>query len=696
MNIKIVTEAPAWFLLLCILAGAAYAGVLYWRERLKNGMPSWLVGTLGFLRFLSVSVIAFLLMSPLLKTVFREVEKPVIVIATDYSESITANKDSAWYKNDFPDQLKELETSLNENYTVVQYAFGDHFSEGADTAFNHKETDISQLFEELETRYSDRNLGAVILATDGIYNRGTGPLYAAEWLKAPLFCIAAGDTTVRKDVLIENVRNNSVAFLGNKFPAEVIVHADKCKGENVTVTVSKGGQVINSQRIAINNDAFTATVPFELQATVTGIQRYSVSVSSVNGEDNSANNRHDFFVEVLDSRQKILIAAAAPHPDIAALKLSIENNDNYQVTTALINDLPQDISKFNLAILHSIPSDNSAGQKLLSDLDAAGIPIWYITGVQSKYTLFNSRKTGITIEMNGNRPNDCQPVIVRDFPLFAYSEKTLSWFQQLPAVQVPFAGFEANNSVSVLLKQKIGALNTDYPLLSFSDQNGRKSAMFTGEGIWRWRLADFSDNGNHDAFNEFIGKIIQYLSLVEEKSFFRVTAPNSVPENDRASFDAEVYNKSFELVQNTDVFLDITDEQGRKYNNTFSKTTRAYHLDAPLLPPGEYTWEARTKIGTENYSKKGKFVVTPLLAEKVVTTANHRLLFNLSAAHNGNVVYPKELSKLADLIRSREDIRPVIYNPQKMMDLIQIWWIFAILMGLLTIEWFIRKRNGAY
>jgi hypothetical protein len=115
-----------------------------------------------------------------------------------------------------------------------------------------------------------------------------------------------------------------------------------------------------------------------------------------------------------------------------------------------------------------------------------------------------------------------------------------------------------------------------------------------------------------------------------------------------------------------------------------------------MLAPGEYTWEARTKIGTENYSKKGKFVVTPLLAEKVVTTANHRLLFNLAAAHNGSVVYPKETSKLVDMIRSREDIRPVIYNPQKMMDLIQIWWIFAILMGLLTLEWFIRKRNGAY
>lgn len=696
MNIKIVTEAPAWFLLLCIIAGVAYAGVLYWRERKQNVMSKGLIALLGFLRFLSVSVIAFLLMSPLLKTVFREVEKPVIVIATDHSASIVANKDSAWYNSEFPAQLNDLENTLSENYTVVRYSFGDHFSEGSDSSFSHKETDISQMFDELETRYSDRNLGAVILATDGIYNRGTGPAYAAEWLKSPLFCIALGDTTVKKDALIENVRHNSVAFLGNKFPAEIIVHADKCKGESVNVTVRKGGQIINTQRVTVNEDNFTSTVLCELQATATGIQRYSVNVSSVNGEENTANNNYDFFVEVLDSRQKILVVGAAPHPDIAALKLSIESNDNYQVTTALLNDVPQEISKYNLAILHSIPADNSQAQKLLTDLDAAGIPIWYITGVQARYNLFNARKTGISIEMNGSRPNDCQPVIVKDFPLFSFSENTLSWFQRMPAVQVPFAGFETGNNVSVLLKQRIGTLNTDYPLMAFSEQNGRKTAVFTGEGIWRWRLADFAENGNHESFNEFIGKTIQFLSLIEEKSFFRVAAPNSVPENQRASFDAEVYNRSFELIQNTEVFMDITDEQGRKYNNTFSKTTRAYHLDAPMLPPGEYTWEARTKIGTETFTKSGKFVVTALMAERVVTTANHQLLYNLAAAHNGSVVYPKELQRLADLVKGREDIRPVIYNPQKMMDLIQIWWIFAILMGLLTLEWFIRKRNGAY
>ncbi len=696
MNINIVTEAPAWFLLLCILAGASYAGVLYWRERKNGTMPRWLVGILAMLRFTSVSVIAFLLMSPLLKTVFREVEKPVIVIAVDKSESIIANKDSSWYKNKFPSELDALENSLKDNYTVVRYSFGDHFSEGNDTGFYHKETDMSQLFDELETRYSDRNLGAVILASDGIYNRGSGPLYAAEWLKAPLFCIALGDTTVKKDVLIENTRHNSIAFLGNKFPVEVVVHADKCKGESVNITLSKGGQQLAVQRVNINDEVFTATVPFELQATSAGMQRYSVNVSIVNGDENTANNRYDFFVEVLDSRQKILIVAAAPHPDIAALKLSIENNDNYQVTTALVNDLPQDINKYNLAILHSIPSESAQAQKLLSDLDLAGTPIWYITGVQNRYTLFNQRKTGISVEMNGNRPNDCQPVPVRDFPLFTFSDKTLNWFQRMPAVQVPFAGFEKSNNVSVLLNQKIGTLNTDYPLMAFGEQNGRKSAVFAGEGIWRWRLADFSENGNHDAFNEFIGKTIQYLSLVEERSFFRVAAPNSVPENQRASFDAELYNKSFELVQNADVFLDITDSEGRKYNNTFSKTTRAYHLDAPMLPPGEYDWEARTKAGTESYSKKGKFIVVPLLAERVITTADHQLLNNLSVAHNGKLVYPEAIGSLAGLIASRDDIRPVIYNPQKMMDLIQIWWIFGLIISLLTIEWFIRKRNGAY
>lgn len=673
-----------------------YAAALYLRDRKYEGISKRILGFLSFLRFAAVSILAFLLLSPLLKTVFREVEKPVIVIATDHSQSVVSGKDSAWYRDNLIPELDKLQESLNENFTVVRYSFGDHFSEGEDSAFNHKETDFSTLFDELETRYSNRNLGAVILASDGIFNRGVSPVYSSGWLKSPVFAIALGDTTVKKDVLISDVNHNAIAFLGNKFPVEIIVNANKAVGANTTVTLSKGGQTVFTQRVTPDKESFTLAVPIELEASSVGIQKYTATVSAIDGEENTLNNRFDFFVEVLDSRQKVLIVGAAPHPDIGALKLSIENNDNYQVTTGILGEFTEQVNQYNLVILHSVPSETAMGQKLLSDLSAAGIPVWYITGAQERYSQFNELETGLQIVMNGSRANECQAVAVNEFPLFSLSEEASDFLPQFPAVSVPFAQFNTTNAVTPFMKQKIGMLNTDFPLWVFSEQQGRKVSVFAGEGIWKWKMTDFAAHGTHDIFDELVGKTIQYLSLREERSFLRVTAPTSKPENEEIMFDAEVYNQSFELIQTPDVFLKVTDEKGTEYNYTFSKTGRAYHLNTGMKSPGEYSWEATTKVGNETYTKKGKFVVTQLMAERSVTTANHRVLFNLAQAHNGKLVYPDSIQSLADVIQAREDIKPVVYNPQKLIELVQMWWIFAVLLGLLTLEWFIRKRQGAY
>lgn len=696
MRLSIVTESPTWLLLICVLAGASYAAILYFRDRRYDGISKGVLYFLSALRFSSVTILAILLLSPLLKTVFREVEKPVIVIATDHSESIISGKDSLYYQTQFVSALDSVASALAEKFTVVRYSFGDHFAEGEDSLFGGKETDFSTLFDELETRYSNRNLGAIIVASDGIFNRGLSPVYSASWVKSPVFCVALGDTIVKKDIAVQDVQHNSIAFLGNKFPIEMVVRALKAKGESATITLSKGGQVLFSQRVAPDAETFVTTVPVELEATSIGIQKYTVAVSSLENEENTVNNRFDFFVEVLDSRQRILIIGAAPHPDIGALKLSIESNDNYQVSTGILGQFSEPVSKYNLAILHGIPSESSAGQKLLSDLDAAGIPVWYITGIQSRYSQFNTRGTGLEIDVNGSRANECQPIPVKDFPLFSISEQALSYIPRLPALQVPFATFEQSPAVTPFLKQRIGNLNTEYPLWVFSAKEGRKICVFAGEGLYKWRLADFADHGNHDVFNEIVGKTIQYLSLVEERSFFRVTSPTSKPENEQVTFEAEVYNQSFELIQSSDVFMVITDEKGTEYKHTFSRTSRAYHLDAGRFSPGEYEWKANVKVGNETYSKNGKFVVTQLLAERNVTTANHKALFNLAESHNGKVVFPANMQSLVELLKAREDIRPVIYNPKKLLELVQMWWVFAIILGLLTMEWFIRKRQGAY
>ncbi|MBL7942254.1 MAG: hypothetical protein JNM00_05790, partial [Flavobacteriales bacterium] len=225
---SVVSEFPKWFLILCILAGLVYAGALYFRDRFNRTYGSALAALLGAFRFIVVTLLAFFLLKPLIKTLSTEKLKPVIVLAQDNSASITIGKDSAYYKGAYAEKLRALTAAFGENYDVRSYLFGDKVQEGLDSlSYSDKITDYSSLTEEINSKFSGTNLGAVILATDGLYNRGASPVYASSSTGRPFYTIALGDTTIHRDLLIPEVLHNRIAYLGNKFPLEITVEGRK-------------------------------------------------------------------------------------------------------------------------------------------------------------------------------------------------------------------------------------------------------------------------------------------------------------------------------------------------------------------------------------------------------------------------------------------------------------------------------------
>ena len=696
MKLSVVTESSLWYIVLCLLVGLFYAAVLYFKEARLAAIPKRLLMLMGSLRFILVFLLSFLLMNPLLKTIFREVEKPVIVFAQDVSASMVMGKDSVFIRTEYLNKIKKLTNSLSEKFDVVTYSFGSQFREKIVFDFKDKVTDFSSLFDELQTRYSDRNLGAIIVASDGIFNQGQSPVYSSSRIKAPIFCIAMGDTTIYQDLILTKVIHNKIAFLGNTFPLDVIVDAHQCQNTTSILTIRKGQQIVFTKSLNIPTNNFNLTLPVELTAASIGLQHYTVSLSVLDGEHNKLNNIQDIYIDILDGREKVLIVGASPHPDMGALKLAIESNANYEVETFVLNKFINPVKKYNLAILHNIPSANFNAQQLLADLALARIPVFYITGAQNRFTLFNELNTGIRIQTNSTRPNECEAILVNNFPLFNLSEQVINYSSKLPAVLAPFGNFQKSTAVTQLFTQKIGALKTDYPLWIFSRQGERKISIFVGEGLWKWRMHDFADHGNNEIFNELIGKTVQYLTVREEKSLFRVQSKSNFLENESILMEAEVYNQSYELINTPDVSIEIIDESGRKFPFIFSRVGQAYRLDAKQFPIGEFNYLAKVKVGDKLLTKKGSFSVSPLLVEMATTTANHQILYQLSKKHNGDLFSPLALDSLAQVLNSREDIKPVIYNTKKLIAIINLPFVFFILILILSMEWFIRKRFGAY
>ncbi len=636
------------------------------------------------MRFLSVSLILLFLLNIFIKRLQNETENPIILLAIDNSSSMASVDDSAYVKNEFLKGIEKLKSELEGKFQVKQLLFGSSSrTSDAPPTFTEKETDLENLIDEVENNYSNQNIGALIIASDGIVNKGINPLYSADKLNYPIYTLALGDTTEIKDILIQKINHNQIAYTGNNFPVEVILNSKKYSGKDIKVELFENNVLKSKQDVRILSDNFLSTCNFTLTASGKGIVKYTAKVTCLSDEKNCSNNVQSFVVEVIDNKEKIILLTANPHPDIAAIKDAISLGTNYDIEYGLVTEFKKNVKAYSLVIFHGF---NSGMSSVLTDCKNNQIPYWIVNPSGP------DNIPGLRIGSSLNKFNDAEPYIDNTFGLFNLSEGFKKFSKDLPALKTFFGNYSLGNGANTLLKQKIGSIETENPIFFFGETNGLKNGVFIGDGLWKWKMRDFAEHQNHNLFNELINKSVQYLSVKSDKSFFRITSPKIISENQPVELEAELYNKSYEAITEPDVILFLTNSEGKKFNYTFSKTGSAYKLNLGMLEPGEYKYEASTKNNNEVFVKRGIFVVKEVVSEKINTVANHTLLFQLSERSNGKLYYPAELDKMRDELLNSERIKPVTYSQTSTSSLIEVKWLFWLILVLMAAEWFFRKR----
>lgn len=694
--ISLVTEFSIWLSVLCVALGVLYAYLLYGKSMKYEGLPLWIKYGMTVCRFLAVTILSFLLLSPLIKTIFRTVEKPVIVIAQDNSGSIGAQADTGFLKKEYQNKLNALAAQLSDKFEVKQYLFGDKINEGTRPNYKDKSTNMALLFEELQNRYVNRNLGAVIISSDGLYNAGENPLYESAALKCPVYTIALGDTTVRKDLILTKVNHNKTVYTGNTFPLEIIMQAKMLKGKAAKLVVEKENNILFEQNINIVSESFSKNIPLQLKAEGTGTIHYIVKLIPLSEEITTINNIQHVFIDIITNKQKVLILADAPHPDITALRQTIEKNENYEAEFSSIADWSKSIEGFNLVILHQLPSATSSNQKLFSDLQKSNISRLYIIGNNSNFNVFNSQQKVLNISAVRPKFNEVLPALNKDFVLFNLSEEAKKASPYFTPLQAPFGNLKLSPGAAVLYYQKLGNVSTNEPLIVFNEVNGIKEGVVFGEGLWRWRMSNYQQAQNHDAFEEIIGKIVQYLSVKTDKRLFKVNYQNAYKEGENIEMDANLFNESYEPINEPDIKINLFNEARKSFAYQFSKNENAYFLNIPNLPIGNYRFEAITKVGDKQLKENGSFVVKQVNIEALNTTANHQLLHAIADKTGAKMLFPNQIETLENLLKNKEDIVPVSYTEEKLQDLVNLKWVFYLLIALLSLEWFLRKRFGGY
>ena len=688
-QIQFTSESYLW-LLACLGLGISYALLLY---KPSGHLNKTLRNFLFVLRAIAIATIAFLLFSPLVKTINRTVEKPLIILAQDNSASILLSKSKDFNQQNYNNQLKKIEKDLSTDYELRTFNFAEEIKSGLNLNYGGPLTDISSLFKLIDNQFSNRNIGAVIIGTDGIYNRGSNPLYESKNLKSPIYTIALGDTIAKRDLLISNVNYNSIVYLENEFQVSVNIEAYQSDGGASQLTVSSESGILVSKPVSIKSNEFRQTVLLNLPANKKGIQSYTIRVAPLSNELSLVNNTQTIFVEVIDGRKNVLIISNSPHPDISAIRQSIEINKNYSVMVRMVQDVsPAEIQEAGLLILHQLPSISNTAREVLKL--GASKPILYILGSQTNIPAFSASQDLLTINSSGMM-QEAVAGIKSDFYAFTLSESSRLRISNFGPLITPFGNYGLKSPSILLMNQQIGKLLTEKPLLLFAEDVQRRIAVLVGEGIWRWRLEDFQENSNHEAIDELITKTVQYLVSSDDKRKFRVySSKNNFDENEHIILNAELYNDAFELVNTPDVNISLKNKDGKSYSYVFSKTLNSYNLDAGELAAGKYNYTAVTTLGKVEHQAVGQFIISRQEAEYKQTIANHQLLYAMAKQNGGQMLFPKQLDGLPELIRANENVKTVSYENSKYSELIDLKLLFFIILALLSLEWLARKRNG--
>jgi hypothetical protein len=679
---RILFESSPLYSVLCIIIGLGVAFLLY---KSKTPWGKKLNRLLFIFRTVVVSLLCLLLVGVIIRQINNLVEKPVVVFLTDASASVTAVVDST--------QLQTLQTSLQETANSLQ-------EQGYDTEFRQLTntqglSDFNQAFQSISSDFENKKVANVIFVSDGIYNSGLSPLFAPY--PFPIHTIGIGDTTERTDVIIKNVIHNKIAYEGNRFPVLVEFTAKGYEDAEIEVSLLQRGKLLEKKSILVTNENLMR-LEFQPTANEQGIQRYEITITLQKGEWNEANNRATFFVEVVAGKKKILAIASAPHPDIKALRAVIEKNANYEfilyIPGVSETDWVNQSTAADLVILFQQPDFRGKDRAMFQKIASTEASHFFVLGEQTDWAEWS--RLGI-LRMDVPRQfDDVTPTINPAFSSFIISDEARTIFNSFPPASVPFTKMQLSASAAPLLFQKVGNLATEKGLLFTDLIDDRKVAVMMGEGLWRWRLHEYARHESTEAFDEVFGKLIQYLTTTDDRRKFKCyPLRQQFSDAEAIVFEAQVYNEIFEPIYGNTIELVLTNEAGKQTNYQFATSVSNSRYSIGNLPEGAYRYKASTNSNNTREEVRGEFLVMKQQLELLNLTADFSLLKKLSAQTGGKFYASNQTNDLTNTLAQKKAVA-TLHTEEKYDSLINLKWVFALLVLLISAEWFLRKYFGGY
>ena len=670
------------------------------------------------LRTLGLWILMLLIGQPVLSLVERSVKPPVVDILVDNSQSLSLVDDLGDRRLVLRGALSSSEFAALSNDADVRWSLFDHTrraitSWSVDSVRSDGDrSDIAGALRDLRINSGGRRPAAVVLVTDGNATTPVNPLYEAQALGVPVFTVGVGDTNDPRDLRVSSLLSNATAYAGTRVPVNVVVHSSNAAGEQAEVRLIHRGRTVDRTTITLDAGSRDQRVTLYLTPDSAGLHRSSVSLSRLANEITYANNTATFLTRVLSDKMRILILASAPNQDAAFLQRSLSSDSNMAVTVrtgnpqgafwegALTPDLLRRSDAFILVGAPDGPTSHTVRQLLLQE-EFARKPVWFIPQRSENVDLLRPLDPILPAHVDQLVPSEqvvfcAVPESRRLHPIFRSQSVASDPWSSLPPVFRSQGTYRPRPDAEVLATIRAGATVAPEPFLVTRNADGRRTAMLTVYGLWRWKLLTASEGASVSLYDEFVSNIVRWLTAVEDERRFRIR-----PERDAFSsleapaFTGEVYDESLQPVIDADVQVTAVLDGATTTVVLSPLGNGQYAGSFSLLSPGDYAYSATARAGSSVVGEdRGTFSVGGLNVEFVETRLNRVSLEGLSSRTGGAYAHAADLHGLSARVRAVPGFESV--EDIQRSD-VEVWnnpWALGLAILLFSIEWFLRKRAG--
>jgi hypothetical protein len=245
----------------------------------------------------------------------------------------------------------------------------------------------------------------------------------------------------------------------------------------------------------------------------------------------------------------------------------------------------------------------------------------------------------------------------------------------------------------VMLGQTVSGIANGNPLLATMEINGKRDAIWDGEGFWRWRARSFLETESFQSFDDFIGNLVQYLASNKRRSRLEVSSETFYYNNNPIKIPAQYFDKNYVFDNRASLNISVKNAETEK-QTVFPMLLRNnyYEVDLNSLPAGEYNYTV--SVSNEVVSSSGSFTILDFNVEQQFLNADVSKLRRIAQNTNGKAYFATQSNSLIQSLVENTNFQNIEKSEQKVVPLIDWKYLLALIVLALAAEWFIRKYNG--